>query len=194
MNASIGSCLLEAAREKGTLKEAPEGVRYSVEPSSRPGYLALTIWVGKSLRPVYNYLVSGMDFAMARVAEYSAAQVAKAARRAERKKEKSSALAEQRARFSVGSVVVNSWGYDQTNIDFYQVVEISKSRASVKLRKIGSRSIEATGYMSEKVSPAVDHFIGEAFTKRITEWGVSFTHGSGRLCDADSVHYRTWYA
>ena len=37
----------------------------------------------------------------------------------------------------VGSILYSSWGYDQTNIDFYQVVEVV-GKKSVKIRQIGS--------------------------------------------------------
>ena len=44
--------------------------------------------------------------------------------------------AKQSEAFHVGSVWYTSWGYDQTNVDYYQVVRESES--SVWLRKIGS--------------------------------------------------------
>ncbi len=34
--------------------------------------------------------------------------------------------------FAVGDYLYCSWGYDQTNIDFCQIIEVSKSRKTVK--------------------------------------------------------------
>lgn len=36
--------------------------------------------------------------------------------------------------FKVGDYLYCSWGYDQTNIDFCQIIKISKSRKTVKCR------------------------------------------------------------
>ena len=36
--------------------------------------------------------------------------------------------------FEVGDYLYCSWGYDQTNIDFCQIIEISKTRKTVKCR------------------------------------------------------------
>jgi hypothetical protein len=50
----------------------------------------------------------------------------------------------------VGDVLYASWGYDQTNIDFYQVVRISN--ASVWLRPMNQK-VKQVGFMSEEVVP-----------------------------------------
>jgi len=39
----------------------------------------------------------------------------------------------------VGTIFVRTWGYDQTNVNFYQVVEVTPSGKSVKLREIAGR-------------------------------------------------------
>lgn len=44
---------------------------------------------------------------------------------------------------SVGDVFVTSWGYEQTNIDYFEVVE--KHGQYVTLRPIASRTVEDTG-------------------------------------------------
>ena len=41
----------------------------------------------------------------------------------------------------IGDVFYASWGYEQTNIDFYKVVEISKTGKTCKVVKIGYESI-----------------------------------------------------
>lgn len=81
----------------------------------------------------------------------------KAARRAKRK-------TVERV-FQVGDILYSSWGYEQTNIDFYQIIAL-KGKTSVVLRKIAQIETEQTGWLSEKVIAAKDSFIGEPFTKR----------------------------
>ena len=43
----------------------------------------------------------------------------------------------------VGDIFVSSWGYDQTNIDFYEVVKATK--ATVTVRAIGKRVVADKG-------------------------------------------------
>lgn len=65
----------------------------------------------------------------------------------------------------VGTIFVSSWGYDQTNVDFYQVIRLMP--ASVELRPIGKHYTE-TGFMSGTSVPIPDNFVGGPFTKRVT--------------------------
>lgn len=51
----------------------------------------------------------------------------------------------------VGDILVSSWGYDQTNIDFYKVVK--KSESSVWLQKLGKNYLEQTGWAHYTVVP-----------------------------------------
>ena len=65
-----------------------------------------------------------------------------------------------------GSVLVNSWGYDQTNIDYYQVVAVSETGRSVTIRPIAARSHE-DGFMQGTCWPLADHFTGPEMVKRV---------------------------
>ena len=49
----------------------------------------------------------------------------------------------------IGQIVYSSWGYDQTNIDFYKVIR--KTAAMVELQAIGQKYLESTSSMSEYV-------------------------------------------
>lgn len=49
-------------------------------------------------------------------------------------------------------VIVHSWGYDQTNIYFWAVTY--ETKAFVTLRRLRSKTVEATGFMSARVAPA----------------------------------------
>lgn len=61
----------------------------------------------------------------------------------------------------LGDVLVCSWGYDQTNVDFYEVVAVTKS--SVRICQIKTRYVS-----SDQVMPAVGAFIGEEMLKRVS--------------------------
>src|SRR5690349_3099835 len=61
----------------------------------------------------------------------------------------------------VGDILYSSWGYDQTNGDFYQMVEV-KTRAVV-IKPIVKRRLEQNaGFMSAYVLPIKDAFVKDA--------------------------------
>lgn len=58
-----------------------------------------------------------------------------------------------------GDLCHTSWGYDQTNVEAYQVVKIL-SRTKMLVRRIGG-GYEATGYDQGRFTPKRNNFIGE---------------------------------
>jgi len=75
----------------------------------------------------------------------------------------------------VGDIFRASWGYDQTNVDYYKVVR--KTAKMVELVEIGSKMGEATSWASAHVSPDPDRVIGTPF-KRIP---TAYAQGCGKL-------------
>lgn len=68
---------------------------------------------------------------------------------------------------AVGDVIYTSWGYDQTNVDFYQVVGVKEQ--SVVIRKIGGCTTEHGEGGSDRVAAAKGEFIGPPMIKRVAE-------------------------
>lgn len=66
-------------------------------------------------------------------------------------------------KIQIGSLFATSWGYEQTNVEWYQVTNVKG--CSVYLRQIAA-DITPNGYMSGDSKPVKDTFIGEEF-KRI---------------------------
>ncbi|GAB1534411.1 hypothetical protein ADMFC3_00420 [Geovibrio sp. ADMFC3] len=97
-----------------------------------------------------------------------------------------------RKQITIGTIFVTTWGYEQTNVDAYQVVGITS--ASVKLRKIKTEIVRGTGFMSAEVKPLADNFVGEAFTKRINKGYVRFEYGGCDLWDGKRTYNQTSYA
>lgn len=70
----------------------------------------------------------------------------------------------------VGDLLYDSWGYDQTNIDFYQITKVGKS--SVWIRPIASQRVSGTeGHDSVNVKPVKDGFTGEEVRKLVQIYG-----------------------
>ena len=107
-------------------------------------------------------------------ADYERALEYKAERKAEVKAAKSKAAEE----IKVGDIYSSSWGYDQTNVDFYKVLEVKK--ASAVIVKVGSETVSDRGSCTDVVAvPEVE--TGEPMLKRIGEYGFkvrSFAHAT----------------
>lgn len=70
----------------------------------------------------------------------------------------------------VGDILYSSWGYDQTNIDFYQVTAVSGSSATV--REIAKNYLPSQSSRGQDaVMPAVGSFIGPPKKKRVQKSG-----------------------
>jgi hypothetical protein len=89
-------------------------------------------------------------------------------RTAQRKAEKAAARAKGHA-LQVGDVLRASWGYDQTNIDYYEVTKLIGSQM-VEIREIGCQSQETMSMQGESV-PAPGHYIGEPKRCKVSDYG-----------------------
>jgi hypothetical protein len=99
---------------------------------------------------------------------------------------------------NVGDIFCHSWGYDQTNVDFYQVIEVKGKTATIK-RIHGKHVNGSDGFMSCQVSPDKDNFTNDdPMQKRIKCYGskayFSTKYGSMQSTTETSKHYMSWYA
>ena len=117
-----------------------------------------------------------------------------AARKEERKVARAAARKEAQENVKEGDIFVASWGWEQTNVDAYQVV--AKKGATVTLCEIALKSVEGSeGFMSDRVVPVKDAFIGEEFKKRITGRGINISDCQyATLAEEGKDFYRSWYA
>jgi hypothetical protein len=67
------------------------------------------------------------------------------------------------ATVKTGDVFVSSWGYDQTNVDFYEIVRVSATGKTAKARQVKSVVMADQG-PSERVVAATgaDRFVEDA--------------------------------
>ena len=122
----------------------------------------------------------------------------------ERERKKSAKRAERAAArratpnpFTVGMIFENSWGYDQTNVDYYEVVRVTPR--GVYVRPIAGKSVaKSQGFMSDQVVPDKGNFTGPEQFKPILEGAekgyLSAEHGCMKLVDEWEATYRSWYA
>ncbi len=68
--------------------------------------------------------------------------------------------------YKIGDIFYSSWGYDQTNVNFYKVVGV-KGKQTLELREIGSKVVSSDGGPSTHVIADEERFIGEkVYTRR----------------------------
>ena len=95
---------------------------------------------------------------------------------------KKAMAAENQDKYEVGKILYSLWGYDQTNIDFYQIVK--KTKSMIVIHKIGKEYLD-TKYASEDlVMPVKDYFIGKEMKKKVGPYGVTLnTYANATLWD-----------
>lgn len=92
-----------------------------------------------------------------------------------------------------GDIFYNSWGYEQTNIDFYQV--ISTTAKTITLRAINGTSDEYNAYqMTGSTVAAKDSFCNDELIRKTPylmggEWRVNFEFGAGGQWDGSPMDY-----
>ncbi|MDG2979042.1 hypothetical protein KNP65_03700 [Latilactobacillus curvatus] len=85
-------------------------------------------------------------------------------------------------KYELGTILVDVWGYEQTNIDFYQVVRATES--SCWLRQIEKNYVKDISTMSSIVEPVKDEFSRpdeNPVMKRFTRLGVKSDLGYSYL-------------
>lgn len=102
-------------------------------------------------------------------------------------------------KYEVGAIVYDSWGYDQTNIDYYCIVK--RTAQTVTLLKMEQHRSEEIGFMTNKETPLSIDFTCDPVSKKVKsydgkETGFSMRNYSGggwvSLWDGEektSTHY-----
>lgn len=76
--------------------------------------------------------------------------------------------------YKVGDIIVNTWGWEQTNVDFYQVVKVGNR--TIEIHAIAGKMVDGSGQsyaMSCDMLPLKDQFLteGKAYNLRVKAHG-----------------------
>jgi hypothetical protein len=146
-----------------------------LKPGEKP---VLITFKGKSNKPVvngwfrtadalYTYYTKWLEAAQAQ-------KVAADARALERKVEKAAFKHD----FEIGDILYSSWGYEQTNVDFYQVV--GKTDKTITVREI-AKEYKELGWLRSNSKARKDAFVGEPFRRT-----VKYCNGGKGTIDIES--------
>lgn len=174
---------------------APPGTEVWYQDTERQGkivsYTAIT-FTGKAQKPS---IFSGYGSAKRRqevIDRWLEAIITDAEQKAQRRQAKKDAVCP----FKVGDILTGSWGYDQTNVEFFVIT--SASGRKVTIRELSHVSVPGTqGRDCESVMPGKPY--GEELTKIAQTWSGDSWYI--RLNDCCTLHlwegrkqYKSWYA
>jgi hypothetical protein len=114
---------------------------------------------GKASKPSFFYTFKTPEQRERYIAEWLDGQRRVCAYKAEQAEKR-----KQPHSLKLGQVLRSMWGYDQTNINYYQVTEVRGKM--VVVREIGAMPVGEQGGQQEYVMPAVGQFKGEPMLRR----------------------------
>jgi hypothetical protein len=130
------------------------------------GMVWMQCFSGKGSKPVHNWLVKPERFEKV-VAEFFASVESGMKAKAERRAAIKTRQTETLAGIKVGTVLVNTWGWEQTNVDFYEVLAVLPK--SLKVAPI-AKTYREEMFMAGHAMPRPGVIIGVAQTVRPTKF------------------------
>lgn len=128
--------------------------RYTLHRSGKP---SVVIFQGKQSKP-FGYQFNTVEKREQYLREIIDHRVKQVLEKKQIRQDRKEALHS----FKVGDILYSSWGYDQTNIDWYQVVAAQPK--SIKIREIASKIVRQ-GEQSDQVVPVKNDFVGDPMVK-----------------------------
>jgi hypothetical protein len=167
-------------------RDGIQAIAYLYSKGGKPHAIA---YRGKANRPALHFSYRSEESRSEHVERFftgaKLTQETKAARRQER--------AEQRKAGHgaiVGTIFYTSWGYEQTNVDFFEVVKFT--HGSITVRQI-EQDCKETGFMCGHATPRPGKFAGGEQRSMFT--GRGFKHDGHSLMLWDGKpKYSSWYA
>ncbi len=133
---------------------------------NRTGHCCVITYRGRAKKPEFNYRYNSYDARTQKVTEWMQAQSKKTINR----------KAEER-KLVVGDVLRASWGYEQTNIDYYKVTKLS-GKTMVEIVEIGCKRVETMSMQGQSI-PDPDNVTSKPIRRR----------AKGESVKVDSVRY-----
>ena len=174
MSYGRGQSFWKGMREFDTKKEAERSSDFKVETyktyefqswTNVKGRPVLRTYRGESGKPVAHYYYVSESSRLEAINKFKTSADNEEKRKAERKVARMNVVNP----FQIGDILSSSWGYDQTNVDFYEVVGVTDK--SVKIVKISNTTISDKGASGLSVVPNTSYKTGKVMTKRVRESG-----------------------
>lgn len=94
----------------------------------------------------------------------------------------------------IGTIVYNTWGYEQTNVDFYEVVK--SSRCFVWLQQLSADKTETLS-MQGTTAPVPGTRAGKISKHKVSSFdrsrvAIKFEHGTGTIWDGEPKRFSSY--
>lgn len=156
-----------------------------IDSGKRP---TVKVWRGKQSRPYAHYSFQDAERREQWIGAEKEAEDRRQEFRSTVKTNQAAQLAEMMGKLNPGSILYSSWGYDQTNIDYFQVLR--RKGRTVWVRKIAGWTVsESTG--SETVAPDVGRFVGPETRHTIQAHGLTIDGHSAWPCEPGTTRHQT---
>jgi len=152
--------------------------------------LTCTFYKGRKTKPNWNFRFKTLERLEAKI-QY---EIALAETTLDEKAVRKQAQLEVAKTIKVGDIFRYSWGWEQTNVDFYQVIS-RKGKSSLVIRPIGLVSVRETSWGSDEVIASANDFLGDEETVRLN--GDRFKRSCGSAYKVEDINkptHRSWYA
>lgn len=90
-----------------------------------------------------------------------------------------------------GDVLYDSWGYEQTNVEFYLVTKII-SACKIEIVELGHKEIESETSMSGYVVPDLDRRIGDPIQKTVAQDSYEKQRGEWHVKMSSCISLTAW--
>lgn len=171
MSYGRGRNFWKGMREFDTKKDAERYADFKVETyknyefqtwTNEKGKPVMRVFKGESGKPVSHYYYGSEKHRQETIDKQKTSADNQEKYKAERKTARQNLVNP----FAVGDILYSSWGYDQTNIDFYEVVGTTDK--SVRIEKIGKSSVPNDDPYNIHVVPDTSHRGGVVKLKRVS--------------------------
>ena len=172
---------------RGTDPMVPEGTDLAFWTWESNGIPYGIAFAGKAQKPLWHYRFRNESDRQRRIDETTEDRRKALARKHQ--------ILEERRNFQhglqVGDIFVSSWGYEQTNVDFYEVTAVGDRE--VVIREIGKDVVRSDQYGGEQVVPEKGRYVGPPMRKRPSGSGGSVyikvrSFANARKWDGRPVH------
>ena len=179
-----------------------QNLRLEVNPES---LTAMAIKIKSKARfpkPEFNFRYRSIEQMENHLQLFIAAKENNQKRKQELQEKKKEALKTFEHPYKAGQILYSSWGYEQTNLNYYQILAI-KGR-SVVIRPIAKKEVASTSWASGMYEPVENVFMGAPIVKRIVasvgyNGSISFHINMGESVGwlhqyNGTPNYCSWYA
>lgn len=155
--------------------------------------LSAIFYIGKQSKPAWYNRFNDIDSLKKKINTSISNLMSWEDAKKERKEKKKTEILD----IKVGDLFVSSWGYEQTNVDFYQCIDVKGKTFTI--RPIACKTVEDSTMshgMADNVVPVKDAFLEDLerypiLKKRSLK--ISDYQWLSKTTETQS-HYRSWYA